>query len=75
MLVDVAEEVPEVRDDVRMRQELVGAEQVVEVFDLVRKLRNQEYRIGRVRHVDSRSHQKSGFDFVVVLRQFGKQDL
>ncbi len=63
----VAEDVAESRDDVRVRQELVGTEEVVKDFNFFGKLRNQENWISRVRHEYGRGQQKSGSNFVVVF--------
>ena len=70
MLLLVAEDMGEGRDDVRVRQEFVGAEEVVEEVDFFGELRNQENRIGRVCHEDGGGQQESGFDFVVVFWKF-----
>jgi len=71
----VAKLVPELWDDVRVWQELVPAEQVVQVVDVVGKLRQLEQRVGGVGHEDGRRKKKSGLHLGVVFWQLRQQDL
>ena len=75
VILFVAKQVAELGHDVGVRQELVSAEQVVEVIDLVGELRQLEQGVRGVCHEDCRRHQEAGLDLGVVIRQLREQDL